>query len=173
MIRLQDGCQVFASPIWNAIGSMLPAAQGMALAKRDHSLPGRTILLEGDGSFQVTCQSISDIIRYKLDVTILLANNAGYTYERWLNGMHADYNHVPPWRYADAPKFFGAKDDDPSYPILAKRVETWGRLQEVFADEKFHDGKGLKIIDIVLDPEDMPEKAKPGLARASAALGSS
>lgn len=71
--------QVIGSGIWTSIGSMLPCAQGVAAAKRDHHIPGRTVLFEGDGSFQVTCQTISDILRYKLDVTIFLANNAGYT----------------------------------------------------------------------------------------------
>ena len=171
-IHLPPGCQVIASPIWNAIGSMLPAAQGVAAAKRDHDLPGRTILLEGDGSFQVTVQSVSDIIRYKLDVTIFIANNAGYTYERWLNGKEAEYNDVPIWRYTDAVKFFGAKNDDTSYPVYGRKVETWGELQEVLADEHANDGKGLKIIDIVMDPMDVPESSKPGLCRASEALRS-
>ncbi|KAK3705595.1 hypothetical protein LTR37_013203 [Vermiconidia calcicola] len=171
-LQLQPDSQVIASPIWNAIGSMLPGAQGIAAAKRDHGLPGRTILLEGDGSFQVTCQAVSDIMRYKLDVTIFIANNAGYTYERWLNGMDAEYNDVPSWRYVEAARFFGAKDNDPSYPILAKRVETWGQLQDVLADEKAGDGKGLKIIDVIMDPKDVPEASKPGLSRASAALRS-
>lgn len=94
-MRLPHPVQVIASGIWCSIGSMLPCAQGVAAAKQDHAIPGRTILLEGDGSFQVTCQSISAIIRYKLDVTILIANNAGYAYERWLNGMEAEYNDVP------------------------------------------------------------------------------
>lgn len=171
-IRLQSGCQVYASAIWNAIGSMLPAAQGIAAAKRDHNLPGRTILFEGDGSFQVTCQAISDIIRYRLDVTIFIANNSGYTYERWLNGMEAEYNDVPSWRYTEAARFFGADENDPAYPTLGRRVETWGQLQEVLADEKMNDGKGLKIIDVVMDPQDVPEKSKPGLLRASEALRS-
>lgn len=70
--------QVIASGLWCSIGQMLPAAQGVAAAKQDLNIPGRTILFEGDGSFQVTCQALSDIIRYKLDVTIFIANNAGY-----------------------------------------------------------------------------------------------
>ena len=171
-IRLQSGSQVIASGIWNAIGSLLPAAQGVAAAKRDHNLPGRTILLEGDGSFQVTCQSISDIIRYKLDITIFIANNAGYTYERWLNGMDAEYNDVPSWRYVEAARFFGAREDDPEYPLFMKRVETWSELQHILADERASDGKGLKIIDVVMDPKDVPEASKPGLLRASEALKS-
>ena len=169
-ISLPQNCQVFASAIWNAIGSMLPAAQGIAAAKRDHNLPGRTILFEGDGSFQVTCQAISDMVRYKLDVTIFIANNAGYTYERWLNGMEAEYNDIPDWRYSEAARFFGAREDDPTYPIFGRRVETWGQLEEVLADERTGDGKGLKVVDIVLDPEDVPEMSKAGLLRASEAL---
>ncbi|KAK5166849.1 uncharacterized protein LTR77_007578 [Saxophila tyrrhenica] len=169
-LQLPESCQVVASPIWNAIGSMLPTAQGIAAAKRDHQLPGRTILFEGDGSFQVTCQSLSDIIRYHLDVTIFIVNNAGYTYERYLNGMQAEYNDVPAWRYVDAASFFGAKSNDPSYPVFTKRLETWGELLEVFADEKANDGKGLKIFDVVMDPQDVPEAAKAGLRRASEAL---
>ena len=172
-IHLQPNSQVIASAIWNAIGSLLPAAQGIAAAKRDHKLPGRTILLEGDGSFQVTCQSISDIIRYKLDVTIIIANNAGYTYERWLNGMKAEYNDVPNWRYTEAARFFGAKEDDPEYRIYSRSVQTWGELQKILADEKAGDGEGLKIIDVVLGPEDVPEASKTGLRRAAEALKSS
>ena len=169
-LKLADHCQVIASPIWNAIGSLLPAAQGVAAAKRDHGVPGRTILFEGDGSFQVTAQAVSDIIRYKLDVTIIIINNAGYTYERWLNGMKAEYNDVPSWRYVEAARFFGADPDDPRYPVYTKRVETWGQLMEVMHDERAGDGRGLKIIDVAMDAEDVPEAAKPGLKRASDAL---
>lgn len=169
-LRLPQNCQVIASPIWNAIGSMLPAAQGVAAAKRDHNLPGRTILFDGDGSFQVTCQSISDIIRYKLDVTVFVINNAGYTYERWLNGMEAEYNDVPSWRYIDAASFFGADTNDPQYPIFTTRIEKWGQLIDILGDEKACDGRGLKIIDIVMDPQDVPTAAIPGLKRSSEAL---
>ncbi len=169
-IKLQSGCQVIASSVWNSIGSMLPCAQGFAAAKRDHNLPGRTIVFEGDGSFQVTCQAMSDIIRYKLDVTIFIINNAGYTYERWLHGEKAEYNDVPAWRYVDAPSFFGARLDDPSYPIYTRRIETCGQLLEVLEDEKAGDGKGLKVIDVVMDPMDVPSASKPGLRKASEAL---
>ena len=171
-MKLPPRSQVIASAIWNAIGSLLPAAQGVAAAKRDHGLPGRTIIFEGDGSLQVTCQAISDIIRYRLDVTIIIANNAGYTYERWLNGMDAEYNDVPSWRYVEAARFFGADLDESSYPIYSKRVETWGELLSVLEDERAGDGKGLKIIDIVMDPKDVPEASKPGLLRAADALKS-
>ncbi|KIV99864.1 uncharacterized protein PV09_08532 [Verruconis gallopava] len=168
-IAIPSPTQVVASGIWCSIGSMLPCAQGIALAKRDHNIPGRSIIYEGDGSLQVTCQSISDIIRYKLDVTIVVCNNAGYTYERYLHGMREEYNDVPVWSYADAPAFFGAKPGN-DYRTMSTKVETWGELNDVLGDENFADGQGLKIIDIVMDPEDMPSSAKAGLKRASEAL---
>ena len=172
-MTLPPKTQVIASPIWNAIGSMLPFAQGLAAAKRDHELPVRTILFEGDGSFQVTCQAISDIIRYRLDVTVFVANNGGYTYERWLHGMRAEYNDVPGWRYSEAGRFFGGSEERHSgYPVLGRRVETWSQLQQVLREENVGDGRGLKIVEIMLDPEDVPEKAKAGLKRASEALRS-
>lgn len=170
-MRLPSGVQVIASPIWCSIGQMLPCAQGVAAAFRDHrQRERRTILFEGDGSFQVTCQALSDIIRYKLDVTIFLINNAGYTYERWLNGMTAEYNDVPAWRYTEAPSFFGAVGRNAKYPIASKRVETWGELEDVLEHSRFTHGTGLKIVDVVMAPDDVPEKAKQGLRRGSEAL---
>ncbi|TKA77101.1 hypothetical protein B0A55_03584 [Friedmanniomyces simplex] len=162
--------QVVASSIWCSIGQMLPAAQGISLAKRDSGLPGRTILFEGDGSFQVTCQALSDIIRYRLDVTIFIVNNGGYTYERWLNGMEAEYNDVPSWRYAKAASFFRAEDHQDDYPVLEKTVRTMGDLQDLLAQDGIHAGKGLKLVDVVMDAEDVPGRAKAGLRKASEAL---
>jgi pyruvate decarboxylase len=86
--------------------------------------------------------------------------------------MTSDYNDVPSWRYIDAPSFFGAQIEDSSYPIFAKRAETWGQLLEILAEEKANDANGLKIIDIVVHPEDVPSAAIPGLQRASEALRS-
>ncbi|KAJ7343564.1 thiamine diphosphate-binding protein [Mycena albidolilacea] len=169
-MRLPSPVQVIASGIWCSIGHMLPAAQGVAAAKRDHGTPGRTVLFEGDGSFQVTCQSISDIIRDKLDVTIFMANNAGYTYERLLHGLDAAYNDVPAWRYMDAARFFGAKENSETYPVLSRKVQTWGELEEVLADERVGDGRGLKMIDVVMGPEDVPEASRAGLKTAGDAL---
>ncbi|KAK4500532.1 hypothetical protein PRZ48_008721 [Zasmidium cellare] len=172
-MRLPTPTQVIASGIWCSIGQMLPAAQGVAAASRDLAIPGRTILFEGDGSFQVTCQSLSDIIWYRLDVTIFLVNNAGYAYERWLNGMDAEYNDVPGWRYADAARFFGAPDNSAEYPVLSRKVATWAELEDVLADEQIASDRGLKLIDIVMETDDVPSASRPGLKRAGEILRAS
>ena len=72
---------------------------------------GRTILFEGDGSFQMTAQELSIIIKHRLDLTLFLINNDGYTVERFIHGMRAPYNDVAAWRYLDAPSFFGGGCD--------------------------------------------------------------
>ncbi|KAJ0343615.1 hypothetical protein COL922a_014978, partial [Colletotrichum nupharicola] len=51
---------------------MLPAAQGAALAQQERVTASaekpRTILLIGDGSFQMTAQELATIIRHDLNV---------------------------------------------------------------------------------------------------------
>lgn len=169
---LPSGAQVIASGMWFSIGHMLPAALGVALAQQSRSLSerGRTILFEGDGSFQVTAQELSTIIQYKLDVTIFIINNGGYAYERQIHGMNEDYNDVPAWRYTEAPWFFGAVEGDESYPIETHVVRTWGDLETVIASERFCEGKGLKLVDVRVGKYDVPEKFKPVFKAAAEKL---
>lgn len=153
------------SSIWLSIGYMLGASAGAALAQREMVAegtrpPGRTILFEGDGSLQMTAQVFSDIIRNRLDMTIFVMNNDGYTIERWIHGMKAGYNDIQPWRYLEAPSYFGAPKDDPAYPVFTKRAETWGQLNAALADPKLQAGKGLNIVEVVMTPEDAPEVLK-------------
>ena len=155
------------SSIWLSIGYMLPAAQGAALAQRELSnessgpkTGGRTILFEGDGSLQMTAQSISDIIRNRLDLTIFILNNDGYTIERFIHGMKAPYNDIQPWRYLEAANYFGAPQHDEHYPITNRRVENWGEMMELLADGGFADRKGLKMVEVVMEREDAPESLK-------------
>ncbi|KAL6251853.1 hypothetical protein RBB50_002063 [Rhinocladiella similis] len=70
---------------------------------------GRTILLDGDGSFQVTAQELSTVIRHRVPLTIFLINNSGYAYERQIHGMHEDYNDLAPWRYEELPFIFNGQ----------------------------------------------------------------
>jgi pyruvate decarboxylase len=152
------------SSIWLSIGYMLPAAQGAALAQRELassvSSQGRTILFEGDGSLQMTAQSISDIIRNRLPLTLFILNNDGYTIERFIHGMEAHYNDVQPWRYLQAANYFGAPVDDPSYPVMTTRVENWGEMMGVIGDGAWGDGKGLKIVEVCMRKDDAPESLK-------------
>ncbi|ETN36490.1 uncharacterized protein HMPREF1541_08768 [Cyphellophora europaea CBS 101466] len=175
MFSLPRQVRVIASGLWFSIGQMLPAAQGVALAQR--SLPedqrGRTILLEGDGSFQTTAQELSTIIKLKLDMTILMANNRGYAYERLIQGPDADYNGVADWDYTLAPAMLGgnAPGAQEGYPIVSERVETVGQLEELLGSERIQETRGLKFVEVMMGEKDVPKYFLPALEGAGKKLG--
>jgi len=55
---------------WGSIGWSVGAAQGAALGARDLGADKRTILFVGDGSFQLTVQEVSTMIKHKLKITL-------------------------------------------------------------------------------------------------------
>lgn len=68
--RLPNDCTLINPSIWASIGYGVAGAQGAALAAKDEGLDRRTVLFEGDGSFQLTCQELSTMIRRGLRVTM-------------------------------------------------------------------------------------------------------
>lgn len=132
-----------------------------------YTFSGRTILFIGDGSLQMTVQSISDMIRNKLPLTIFVINNDGYTIERFIHGMKAPYNDIQPWRYLLAPQFFGADMDDASYPIVTKQASNYGELWDVVGQKEVQEGKGLTIVEVFMEREDAPDALKKLVASAA------
>jgi pyruvate decarboxylase len=164
-MRLPSRSRLFAPATWLSIGYMLPAAQGAALAQRELNQEewhgdspsesrrnDRTILFIGDGSFQMTAQELSTIIRHDLNVVVFVINNNGYTIERCIHGLREHYNDIARWRYLDAPGFLGASQD-----TFTATVKTWDELEETLANERLTDGRGLRMVELVLEQEDVPE----------------
>lgn len=147
------------SGVWLSIGYMLGSSQGVALAQRDlaaeGSPTGRTILFEGDGSFQMTAQELSTIIHKRLDMIIFLINNDGYTIERLVHGKDEVYNDIAPWRYLEAPHCFGAPTDG-SYKTTTARASNWGELMQIISNDDFKHGSGLRMVEIMMDRMDAP-----------------
>lgn len=166
---LPPDTKLINSAIWLSVGHMLPATQGVSLAQRELDTGGRTIFFEGDGSFQATAQELSTIIRYQLDAYIFIINNDGYTFERLIHGMDAEYNDVARWRYLLAPETFGAPKDG-SYRVETHNVSTWGELQEVLDNPSFHDGRGLKMVNVNMARDDATQNFKPALRLAGQQL---
>lgn len=162
-MRTPPNVRIIAPATWLSIGYMLPAAQSAALAKQqiDEQLNGpangdvkscRTILFIGDGSLQMTVQLISTIIRHNLDIIIVVLNNDGYTIERAIHGVKGNYNDIASWRYLSAPHFFGAKEG-----TFTASARSWGELETVLASKELSEGTGLRMIELVIDREDVPE----------------
>lgn len=64
--KFPAGVTALSQVLWGSIGYSVGACQGAALATRDSGENRRTILFVGDGSFQLTCQELSSIIRLGL-----------------------------------------------------------------------------------------------------------
>lgn len=81
---------------YGSIGWSLPAALGIALNTKNKK-GGKTLLIIGDGAFQVTVQEISTIIRENLNIMILIINNGSYTIEQQIHP--GPYNKLVNWDY--------------------------------------------------------------------------
>jgi indolepyruvate decarboxylase len=142
-LTLPEGCTYVAQSLWQSIGYSVGAVLGTLMAAPER----RQILFVGDGSFQLTAQELSTILRHDLKPIIFLINNGGYTVERAIVGKNAKYNDVANWRYADLPKVFSRSAKSRSYV-----VRNLGELKAALAGP--HDG--LVFVEAVMDREDAP-----------------
>jgi indolepyruvate decarboxylase len=101
-LRLPENCTFVGSINWGSIGYSVGALLGALTAAPER----RHILFIGDGSFQVSAQELSTILRHDHKPVILLINNGGYTIERGYLGKTEAYNDVANWAYAQLPKVF-------------------------------------------------------------------
>jgi indolepyruvate decarboxylase len=146
---LPSEASVISQALWGAIGYTLPATFGSLMAAPER----RHILFVGDGSFQLTAQELSSILRHGLKPIIFLLNNDGYTIERLILGEDSSYNDVQPWKYSALADVFSSKDDHNS-----RRVNSVSELETVLAacatPQKYF------FIEVMLDRMDAPEALK-------------
>lgn len=91
--RLPRDVTFVGQPLWAAIGFTLPALLGAALARPDR----RPVLLIGDGAAQLTVGELGTLLRHRIPAIIIVVDNAGYTVERAIHGLHEAYNDIAPW----------------------------------------------------------------------------
>jgi pyruvate decarboxylase len=65
--KFPSGVTALSQVLWGSIGWSVGACQGAALAARDMDATRRTILFVGDGSFLLTAQELSTMIRLGLN----------------------------------------------------------------------------------------------------------
>ncbi|MFB9950522.1 alpha-keto acid decarboxylase family protein [Rhizobium puerariae] len=146
---LSENVTYVTANIWGSIGYTLPATLGTTLAAPDR----RHLLFIGDGSFQLTVQELSTILRLGLKPIVFLLNNRGYTIERFILGMEDAYNDVANWKYAD---LLGVFSDAGNYMAMQARTEA--ELEAAL--EKAADSNSLCFIELHLDPFDAPAALK-------------
>lgn len=148
-LRFPSQTKFISQMLWGSIGYSLPALLGSNMAAPER----RHLLFIGDGSFQMTAQELSTILRLKLKPIIFLLNNRGYTIERYILGMRSAYNDVANWKYADLTKVFCSDTD-----ALSLSVSTASELGRALDQAEVADR--LVFIEVHLDLDDAPEALK-------------
>ena len=146
-IPLPNNTTYVGQPLWGSIGYTLPALLGTQLA----DLSRRNILIIGDGSFQLTVQELSTMLRHNLKPIIFLINNNGYTVERAIHGQNQPYNDIQMWKYNKLTNVFGSEEKS-----LTFKVENETEFAEVLTKITINTDR-LIFIEVVMSQGDQPE----------------
>lgn len=144
---------------YGSIGYATPAALGSELALDDLSNKngdkrGRTVLVTGDGSLQLTVQELGTMIAHDTRPVILLINNAGYTIERVIHGAKQQYNDISPWNFSHALRLFGMSEENAQKSFYRAASKT--ELDDIFAKEEVRNPEKVVLVEIVMEALDAP-----------------
>jgi len=140
---MPKGTTFIAQVFYGSIGYSVGAALGAGLAAPQRPL----VLIVGDGSFQMTAQEVSTMIRYKINPLIILINNDGYTIERAVSDN--TYNDIQPWSYHQLPEVLGGK--------RGNDCKTEGDFEQAL---KKRNASELQFVEVHTDRWDMPPMLK-------------
>lgn len=128
-LRLPDGVDFYSQSLYGSIGYALPATLGLARAEHDLGTNRRIVLVQGDGSAQMTIQELSSYLRYDIQPPkIFLLNNEGYTVERLIRGPTRSYNDIQAtWKWREFFKIFGDAKEEKHVSTL---IDTTDKLVE-------------------------------------------
>ncbi|KAJ5221869.1 uncharacterized protein N7469_010756 [Penicillium citrinum] len=121
----------------------------------------RMILFIGDGSFQMTAQEVSTMVRHKLGVIIFVICNDGYTIERMIHGWDKSYNDIQPWDFQMLPAVFKPEPDS----VRTYSVHTEADLDALLTDPQFGPASNfgdkqpppLRLVEVHMAKEDAPQ----------------
>lgn len=150
-LPLPDDTTFISQTRWGSIGYSLGALLGANIAAPDR----QTILFIGDGSFQLTAQDISTMMRHQLNPIIFLINNNGYTIERLIHGVTKSFNDIAQWDYLKFPTAFRGN-------VHTCRIQTESELEKVVVEIKSGqlNKDRLVLIEVMLPKLDAPDILK-------------
>ena len=145
----------FISPAYyTSMGFSVPAAVGTQFARPDL----RTIVIVGDGAFQMTGMELSTIVRNGFDTIVIVLDNKGYGTERVLQEGNFNYNDIQPWHYHKLPLVLGGG--------TGYEVRTEGEFDAALK-KAWSDHSGMSLIQVHIGENDHSEALK----RLAAKLG--
>lgn len=131
-LKLPDGCLYEFQMQFGSIGWSVGALLGYAQALKGKK---RVIASIGDGSFQVTAQDVSSMIRYRLNPIIFLINNGGYTIEVEIHD--GPYNYIQGWDYSGLVQCF----DNHQGNVFSTKAKTEEELLDAIKQTDKHKDK--------------------------------
>jgi len=160
-LRLPNGVPYEFQMQYGSIGWSVGALLGLALGYRNSR---RCVAMIGDGSFQMTAQEVSTMIRYGVNPIIFLLNNRGYTIEVQIHD--GPYNNIKNWNYKLLVDAFACKEGK----VRSFLCNTVGELHEgvKFADDNL---EHLVFLECTLDRDDCSKELLEWGMRVAAANG--
>ncbi|CAG8973937.1 hypothetical protein HYALB_00007465 [Hymenoscyphus albidus] len=150
--RFPSGIKMFTQAIFGSIGFAPGAAVGASIAGKELNGQGekykRMVLVEGDGSLQLTVQALSVLQREGLIPVI-------YTVERLIHGLHAPYNKIYSWNYTALLKVLAPDIESRSY-----HVSTAKELDELMKDKEFNEATCPQLVEVMMDEYDCPNSVQ-------------
>lgn len=158
MIKLPKGGTFVTQCCYASIGYALPSAVGAAVAFKAYKPNGRVVLIEGDGSAQMTVQEIATAIRLELPLVVFLINNDGYLIERALHGPHQPYNDISSWQWLKVFQGMGQPGLEKSMNL--HQVRSVEEFKKVCEDPAFRNAKGPQFVEVFTGKFDYPAALK-------------
>ncbi len=132
----------FLSPAYyTSMGFSVPAALGAQMARPDL----RTVVIVGDGAFQMTGAEFSSLARHKFPAIVIVLDNGGYGTERFLHAGDFAFNDIQPWAYHKLPEVYGGG--------TGYEVRSEGEFDQALRNA-WADTTGPSLIQVHLDPTD-------------------
>lgn len=158
-LKLPEGCGYEFQMQYGSIGWSVGAVLGYAQATPKK----RVIACIGDGSFQVTVQDVSTMIRYGQKNIIFLINNGGYTIEVEIHD--GPYNIIKNWNYTAVVDAFHNGEGN----CWTTKVKTEEELEEAIAVAQGEKKDCLCFIECIVHRDDTSKELLEWGSRVSAA----
>ncbi len=101
-VRTSEHKHFFADAYYLSMGFAIPASIGAMVTQKKKE---RTIVIVGDGAFQMTGMELSTAAKYGLKPIVIVINNDGYGTQRHI--IDGPFNNIHPWHYAEICDFLG------------------------------------------------------------------
>ena len=158
-LRIPRSSGFIAQAAWESIGYVMGAAVGVGCAAPTL----RSIVIVGDGGFQMTCQALSAMVRCRHRTIVFVMSNGIYALEqanidpRFFTGDAplTSFNRLDPWDYAAVGKALG---------VWTAVAATLGELDAALTQARAQVGPSL--IEVRLAEKDFP----PQMVRLTASI---